>query len=364
MLGYQALLGVVQATVSGIKNPLPPAFMRATQKVIGDSGIMTRVTGERRLAGTSTYGSPARVRGLREVARTPVKCISSFESQPIDPLVLHQLMALDKYEQDKGASVIAYQVKEFAKLQQNLRIASAIMMLANGVIYRDSNGTILPTTSGENTSLRISSGMAAAHQGQCDNGTSAIVSASWATQTTNIPQQLVNLQERAAMETGYEISLLFYGKRAATNVMNNDYTLEWLARNPGMNDSWVKNSGLIPQGLFGFTWVPMWLANFRNEEDDTSYAMWDQDLVVATPSIDNVSEMEEWWGCIEGSTLVPNSIDIVNTQNSLANCELKYGMGAYAQLSHNPVGLVNYQFDVFLHYIRNPDVIWQMDTVF
>lgn len=367
IMGYVPLLGVVRTTVSGIPNPLPKEFMNVTQKCIGDSGVFTQITGERRLATTGQYGGPAKAQAQRSLARVPIKLIHSYESQPITPLTMQQLMSFNKYEQDKGAAVIGYQVREFAKRSQNLRIAATIMLLGTGVIYRDSSGNVLPTSSGSDANLTVSAQIAAAHQGQLLDTTfsgTALIDAKWSLPTTDIPQQIVALDERASQEHGYPLTHIYYGKNVAKYVMNNDFTQDYLVRNPPINTAYVKNSGIIPQGLFGKTWVPMWLSTFRSSDDATPYSLWDGDLVVFTPDPASGEELEDWWGWAEGSFLVPNTVDLVTTQQGLGAFEMKYGMGAYGQMSHNPPGLINYQFDTFLPYVRNPSVIYQADVVF
>lgn len=364
MLGYTPLLGVIETTVAGIPNPCPPQMMKRTVECVGDAGEYREVSGERRLASTSTYGSSAKAVPMREIAKRQVKLIHTFEKQPINPMDMQRLMSLNSYEQDRGASVIAHNVKNFAKRGQNLRIATTLMTLANGVIYRDSDGVVLPTTSGEDTNLRISFQVPAANQGQLNDGTTTIISASWALPTTDIPTQMIALEERAARVTGYPIQCAWYGKNIAGYLKKNDFISEWLIRNPDINDSWLKAPGQIPDGLLGIKrWIPCYTTNFRSENDTTINAIWGDDNVTFTPGCETAADLDNWWEWLEGSFLIPNTVDIVAAASSLENFKTEYGMFSYGQMAHDPAGLVNYMGDTFLGALKNGLAIYQADVV-
>jgi hypothetical protein len=363
ILGYVPLTGVIQATKSGIPNLLPPELMRKSRDVIGDSGLYTQVTGERRLASLTHYGAPSNTRDLKELASKPVKLLHTFEKQPIPPLVMQKLRNYDNYDlMRQGKQEIARQYKEFGKLFANLRIACVQLVLANGIIWVKVEGTkqrILPSASGNTYTIDFQ--MAGGNQNQI-GGT---ISAAWNVATTNIPVQLVNLEAKAAQTTGYPLRLAIYGANLPTYFTNNDYVIDYLARMPEMSVEWLKGAGQIPNGLFGFKWIPAY--TFFYERDDgtgTKDAIWPADQVTFTPDVSGGTDSEDWWEFIEGSFLVPTTVDVVTSVQSLDQFKTVYGSFGYAQMSHDPPGMVNFAGDTFLGVLRNPDAIYQCDTVF
>lgn len=360
ILGYVPLTGLIQATVSGIPNTLPPGFMKKSRDVLGDQGLYTRVTGERRTARVVKYGASAIEQALRTVATVPVKLIHSFQKQPIPPLVMQQLRQYERYEvQRMGMQEVARQVKEFGQLFGNLRIATVQQVLANGSLYVDAGGGLLPNSSGSSETYSFQM------NGNNQNQLNGVIAASWHLAATNIPNQLVVLEQRAAQLTGYPLKYAIYGANVPTYLTQNDYVIEYLARNPEMKDQWLKNPGVIPQGLFGYTWIPAYTYYYyKSDVDDTDITqankIWPDDQITFTPEIS-----EQWWEVLEGSYLVPSTLDLLpNAQGAMDAMKMVYGPFAYGQLTHDPPGVCSYMGDTFLPVLRNPDVIFQATVKF
>ena len=352
-MGYTALTGLIQATTSGIPNPLPEKFMSTTRDVIGDAGRYTRVTGQRRTARLGKYGASALRRELKDVGSVDVKLMHTFEEQPIPPLVMQALRNYENYEVQKmGMQEVARQVKEFTQLFVNLRIATIMQVLANGILYFDGSGNLLPSSSGAVETISFQ--MNANNQNQL-NG---IIAASWATASTNIPLHLRNLKKRAAQLTGYELKYAFYGVNLPTYFTTNDYVLDYLSRNPTWSNKYLESEhGEIPDGLFGLTWIPVY-NSFFEDSTGTNQEIVGVDKVIFTPDVSS-----DWWEVMQGSYLVPTSINITTDAGAAMN-SLKqvYGMFGYGLAGHNPVTVNTFYGDTFLPVIRNPDVVFQADV--
>lgn len=354
LLGQVTLTGLVNATTDGIPDPLS-MFDGAKRNVTGDAGRYTRVTGQRKTARTVKYGAAAVERELKDIATVDVKLMHSFEMQPIQPLVLQALRNYTSYEmQNRGSQEVARQVKHFGTLFKNLRIACKHQVLANGVIYFDGSGNLLPTSSGavETHSFQMS----ANNQAQL-NG---ILTTSWDNTSANIPAQLRALKARAAQTTGYPLKIAIYGRNVPTYLTQNDYVLDFLSRNPAWSGKYLdSNAGEIPDGLFGFKWVPAYEAFFE-DQDGTNQTTWPADQVTFTPEVSG-----EWWEVLEGSYLVPTSIDMkADAAAAIGSMKQVHGMFSYGLCTHNPPGVATYTGDTFIYVLRNPDVIFQADTVF
>lgn len=328
--------------------------MTSTRNVIGDSGRYTRLTGERRVARATKYGAAAIRRELRNVATVDVKLMHSFQEQPIPPLVMQQLRNYDNYEvQQMGMQEVSRQVKEFTQQSVNLRIATTILTLANGRLGFDAGGNLLPDSSYGSAIETVTFNMNANNQNQL-NG---IIGTSWNLATTDIPLDLRELKERAAQTTGYEIKYAIYGKNIPTYFEQNDHVLDYLSRSPTMREKYL-DTAEIPDGLFGLTWIPGYVSFFE-DNDGTNQALLDGDKIIFCPEISN-----EWWETLEGSYLVPTTINIVtDAAAAIGSMKQTFGMFGYGQVSHNPPTVITYYGDTFLPVIKNPDVVYQADTV-
>jgi len=354
-LGYLPLTGLIQAIKSGIPNPFPPKLFTTTRKIVGDAGRYTQVTGARTTTRLVQYGAPAKRQVLRNVASRDVKLIHTFLEQAIPPLVMQALRNYDNYEMQRmGMEEVSRQAREFTVMFMNMRIAVTALMLAYGQVGFDSDGNLLPNSGYSGATEQVSIGMNANNQNQL-NG---LISKTWSDPTTDIPLQLRNLKLQAAELTGYPLKYAFYGVNVPGYFSNNDAILDYLSRNDSMRNKWLETAE-IPDGLFGYTWVPVY-TSFWEDQNGTNQAIFGGDTVVFTPEI-----AAEWWEMIEGSYLVPTTINIqtdaVAAMNSLKQV---FGMFGYGLTSHNPPGVMSYYGDTMMPVIKVPNAVFQSNVVF
>lgn len=348
VLGYVTLTGAVKATTSGIPQPLPEAFFKATKNVIGNKGRYTRVTGERRTAPFNTYGSPAGKMDLRDVGEVDIKLLHIFGNQTLSPLVLKQLRSKNEYELDMGLDEVKRQVFENKKRFQNSRIATTLQTLHKGTLYFDKNFNLLPSSAGAFETVTFN--MNANNQNQL-NG---VIANTWVSNATDIPGQLRNLRKRAARLTGFPLKYAFYGENIPSYLVTNNFVLDYLARNPTMQAKYLDTAS-IPDGLFGFTWIPVYEA-FYEDQNGVNQDLWGPDDITFTPEVD-----ENWWEFLEGSFEVPTSIGNVYADGEAAmrSTATVYGQGGYGVVTHNPPTVESYFFDTYIGAIRVPDAVYQ-----
>lgn len=363
VLGYQYLTGTVQAVRTGIPNPLPDAFFKVSARTVGKSGRYTRLTGVRDTSRRVEYGSPAYRRALKDVGQFDVTLVHTYEEMMIDPLLFQTLRGYDSYQpQENGIQEIDRQGNEFGQRFDNLRIATVGQALSLGKNYFNSDGQLLPSSSG--AQITIDFGINATTNqgaGQDMSGT-ALRSASWATGSTNIPGDIRRIITTAVQRTGYEIGQCIYGTNIPDYIANNDEAQAYLARHPRMRDAYLDglgDQGELPDGLFGIKrWIPAYKMFFA-DKDGTVRQLWDGDLAVFCPEVNN-----EWWDMMEGTYMVPTTLnvasDMMAARGSLKTVQGKF---RYAVPCHNPPTYTTYQGDTFLGIIKNPDAIYQIDTV-
>lgn len=359
ILGYQYLTGTIQTVKTGVPNPLPPEFFNVTNKTVGKSGRYTQLTGVRDTSRRVEYGSPALRRSLKEVGQKDVTLIHTFEEMMIDPLVFQTLRGYNSYQpQQNGIDEIDRQSKEFKQRFDNLRIVTVAQMLATGKVYFNTDGQLLHSSSG--AVVTIDCGMNATTNqgaGQDMSGT-ALRSASWATGSTNIPGDVRRIIMTSVQRTGYPVNVCIYGLSVPDYIANNDEAQQYLARHPRMRDAYL-DSGELPSGLFGIEkWIPAWKMFFA-DKDGTIRQIWDEDLAVFCPDVNT-----DWWDFMEGTYQVPTTLGILGDMMAAANSfQQVQGQFRYAVPCHNPPTYTTYQGDTFLGVIKNPDAVYQIQTV-
>lgn len=345
------LTGTIQAVKTGIPDKLPPAFSSIKRQTVGDSGRYSQFRGVRKAARRVSYGAAALARELRPAEIKDVKLLHTLEQIQVNPLTLQNLRRFDSYEfQNMGKEEVARQQAEFKVYFDNLRLATTYSMLAKGAIYFNDDGNLLPTSSG--AELTVSYQISANNQNQL-NG---LITASWATANTDIPLQLRNLRKRSAQQTGYELKYAFYGSNVPSYLSNNNYVLDYLARAPAMNAKFLSN-GEVPDGLFGFTWVPVYEAFFE-DSSSTNQEIFGADTVVFTPEIN-----PEVYELLEGTYAVPSSLNVAGDMAAaMRNMRSVQGVFSYAAVTHNPPGVAMYMGDTFLPVWKVPDALYIADV--
>lgn len=354
ILGYTNLTGLIQATVTGVPDVFPPAFLTTKKTTIADSGRYTQVTGTRQTARLAMYGSPAVKRQLKDIASKDVKLLHTFEQITMDPLILQQLRDYDSYNvQQMGMQEVTRQMGEFRMYFDNLRKASLASALFLGKIYFDASGNLLPSSSG--AVVTVDFGVPAGHQGQLDVfGTGPIISGSWAA-TTDIPGQLRTLKQAARRKTGYPLKYALYGKQIPFYLTGNTLVQQYLSRNPATHQKWL-DTGELPDRLFDLTWVPAYEAFFEDQNNAFQSYVGD-DAITFCPEVS-----QDWYELMEGTYMVPSSFNAsANMATALGTLAQVTGMFAYAVPTHNPPSVDMFHGDTFLPIIKVPTAIFQAD---
>jgi hypothetical protein len=236
---------------------------------------------------------------------------------------------------------------------------AAIQMLKSGVIYWDTNGNLLPSSSSAYDTAGYSVNIPANNQNQL-NG---IISTSWALPSTNIPQQLRILKKTARQLSGYPLKYAFYGENCPSYLQINEFVKDWFIRYPEKRDQFY-DTAEIPDGTLGFTWIPVY-ESFYEDQNGTNQALWNADQVTFTPPLTGLPDHMRWWRMIEGSWEVPTSLNVQSdAMESLKSCKTVWGMGGYSAVIMNPVRITAFMFDTFLPTIVAPATVFQAITAF
>ena len=354
ILAPDNLIGIFSTIVNGVpEDILPAGFNAVTERFQGNQGRYTKVAGTQTVATVTNYGSPAQTVNKWGIGTIPVTMLHSFESISFEPLDLLNLLAEDSpIRQAMGRQTVERNLANFGARQRSLVISAIYSALMSGYVYFDSAGNLLPSTTG--SAFGIDYGVSAAHRNQLDG----LITASWATSTTDIPGQIEGLQAIARQTSGKPLRNAFYGKAVPGYLAANQNVDALLRGSPGLAEQRARGFNSIPNGLFGMNWIPASAAFYR-DANGVVQTWCASDKVVFTPEPDG-----EWWGVLEGSYVVPQSLQIAGTAaEALSQFREVLGPFSFAGVNINPPGVTQYSGNTFLPVLKNPDAIFIADVV-
>lgn len=357
LLGYRTLCGIIQANTDGVPDVLPKQFDSANRSVLMDDGEYTVVYGNRGVARRQQFGSPARKRNLRPVGRQPVKLMHFIEEVEFGAKTMMKLMSKDSYQQDSAHEEFRSQVAYFNTYFTNLRQTFKLMTLKTPTFYFDSDGNLLPSSSGADSNRTLTMYSQNANNINQLNG---IIATTWENTAADIPAHLRNLKQASIANTGYEVKYAIYGKNVPSYLGLNTQVQAFMARNGRRNEDYLA-SNEIPDGLFDFKWIPGYRQFWKSGEEQTTtnYVLGDDDIIFCP------EPNAGWWERLDGSYPVPTDINIVSSaEQALANISLETGKFAYAEVVRKPIGALLTTGDTFAYVLKVPDAVYVADVKF
>ncbi len=376
VLGAKNIIAVIQKVKPGLREALlPTEMLTPTRKVSGNYGTYHMTVGERRAARVTNYGAPAQTYEPTGISEVPVNFIHSFQDMPITPSALMNLLDEGNENRQKiGMETIGRQTGDFARTFRNLRVASIMMMLANGKIMTDGLGRL--TMDSTKATRTVNFQIPAQNQGnlpipryvQNSAGKSVvtsapIISALWSTASTNILQQINNLKQAAALLTGFPLKHAFIGVNVKNYLFSNTLYQEYLKFNPAAQAALINNE--VPNGLADLVWHEMSESFYSQDLPNPGTALspnaaipiFGPNSVVFTPGFD-----EPWYELIEGSFTIPtDSLMAKDAMELIDSLEEAFGHFGFAKMGvdKQPSTIVEYQGDTFLPVITVPYSIFQ-----
>jgi len=357
-LYFENLIGSVQQVLGGVpEDVLPPGFLNVTDRVEGKTGEYTMAAGTRETARIVAYGSPARQRVMTGVKKVPVSLLHTFESLPADPTVLMQLQSEESnVRQVMGRETIARNLVDFGTRFRNLRVSCVYSIFKYGAIYFDSEGNLLPSSTGAYYTVDFQ--VPVGNKDQLDIlGEGEIIDASWATAATDIIAHVRNIKSAARKKTGYVLKHCFYGPNLPSRLLGNTMIKSLIAGSPNLNEAFVNAPSEIPQGLLGLQWHPIADAFFVDA--DGAYQSWfsgDEAIFTPDPSPD-------WWGLMEGTYPVPTTTEIsADMAQAVNSFQAIQGAFSFATVSYNPPSIMHFAGDTFLPLLKNPWAVFLADV--
>lgn len=358
-LSYVPLCEMVELVQSGVPNPLGnrvPAFFNLKEEVYGNKYGRVGFNGTRRLARNNPYLAPGKQTRKQSFTSQDRMLLTPKETMPFMEEFREIFRQFENFEPQKNRFMDL--LKKQTAVQKwnfdNFRIMAVHSLIAlGGVIYLDSDGYMLPSSSGADNTIDM--GVPASNKNQLGG----IISASWATASTDIVTQLLNIGTEAEKRTGYKLKYAFYSKNIQSYLSTNTTIKEYLSRDntAGLRDKWL-TTGALPSGLFDLEWVPM-QNSFYEDAGGTNREIFPVDQVTFTPDI-----TKQVYAIVEGTTPVPKEFcAFANTAEQLMNnYDERRGMVQYAWGTMEPPQINAVMADCFCPELKVPSAYFFADV--
>lgn len=354
LLSYVPLTKSVEEIKTGIPKVFPDSFWSLTEDISGDAAEYVVYKGTRQTARALNYGAPPRQTAKSDISTQKIKLIHTSEEIQFQQELFKIFRDWENYkpQQHWAAQQLAYQGRNFRTRFDNLRVAVVSGMLANGKVWFDANGNLLPSSSGAD--LTIDQGIPSANIGTLS--AQGVVTTAWSDPAANIPTQINNLKMLARQRSGYQLKYAFYGKNVAGWMASNTSMQAYFSRNPTRNQQWVDN-GTIPDGVLDLTWIPV-QDSFFEDQNGAVQEIFPADQITFFPEITSAT-----YAFYQGSVWVPTTYGIMpDTEAALASLKEAYGIFRYAQLTTKPVAIFDVVGDTFLPRFKVPGSVFIIDT--
>jgi hypothetical protein len=354
LFSYRNISEAIEATSTGIPNPLPPAFSSIKEQVIGNETTYHTKYGERRIVARTEYSSPSKATSQKKIGQKPLILTSFANHVVVEPqqyVRLREISSLAPVIAQRDANeFIAKVVLDHKTMYENNRIAHQVQLLNKAAYWYDETGKLLQSSSG--AVVTVDMGVPAANKNQI-GGT---IATSWADAAADIFVQIENLKKKAVQNTGRPLKHAFYGQNIPGYLYKNTSFKHYFQFNPQYLAAFTSNPGVIPNGFLGLEWHQMRDA-FYELEDETKVQLYDDDNVTFTPEID-----KNVYTLFEGSVLVPTFVGV--QQGSTPTSDLKYGICGYSVHNLDPVQMKLVMNDNVMPMWKNPLDMYIADCVF
>jgi hypothetical protein len=340
------LTEMVQRIKPGLPKVLPDEFYAVSgPPVTGDRVAMPMSEGARDVPKVLPYMSPARQAGKYTLSLKNVVLLWLAEVMPFGKELMTIYRQFSSYapQDNRAGDLLRFQCEQLRQKFDNFRVAAVNSVFArDGKIYIDSDGNLLPTSSGAD--YTFDNGVPAGN-----SGTFGGILSTWNT-SADIPSQVNNFKAYALKQTNWPIATAVYGQGVSGRLAVNTAFQAYLARNPNYNSHYI-NTGEIADGVLGLKWVKAQDAYFV-DQNGTAQTQFRTDYITFCPDLKGTYKL------LEGTTPVPKDGTMAaqgDVEAALRSMVEVPGIGSYAYVTFNPIQLHQFMFDCVAPVLAAPD---------
>lgn len=358
VLGAETLLGLTGDYAKELPiTHLPETLFRGrcVRPINSNTGYVLVGAGTNKTAKVAQRGSPGRPITLSGMSRRPENLLHSSNSVEIKAdLLMNLINPRTGADEVFARAEVARNVRESVVLSMNLRTQAISSLFGLSKIWYDINGDPLASSSG--AVVTVDPGIPANNLNQLNS----LITASWATASTPIVSNLMNVQRQGLVNAKGRcgpIRNAVYGSKIFQYIYDNTQAQAYLSRMPGGQQAFA--NGTIPQGFAGIAnWWPGYQGFYNNASDTTVFPFGD-DTLALFPDPD-----PSWFELQEGvQPIIEGAATSYATLDDLAKAiGPKSGMFSYAIPKFNPVGGEMIFGDNFLPAIHIPEVVFIADV--
>jgi hypothetical protein len=311
--------------------------------------------GTRQGARVVARSSPSRARELPGATRRYATALNFKETMTIDPDMQDALKSDNPIVNQNAQIKFINDMANFREFFDTSRVNAVASVFANGAIYIDTNGNLLPNSTGAVET--VGPGIATAQMlipGAATGGDAGKYSlGDFSNASTNIAGALRGYRDSLRRLNNYTADTIIYGVNMPDYLAKNTVHKEYFARYPEIRASLVAKNE-IPNGTLGFNWTPvhemyMAVAGATPAADDTTNTWFGPNFIGIMPTIEG-----NWYELFEGGNLVPKGI--AGPQSSMDDMlnllDVVNGQYSFAEMTSNPVALNVHMGDSFLPVIK------------
>jgi len=351
LVNYDEMLNTYVTAGATLPTPATDLLYQNPKDCISDEVKVMYSTMTRRPAPFNRRGAVARVIDKNGKTTREAAMFVQFNKQQFSQDVF--MAVLNDEDGRTIAAKAAQEVDfhtEFARVRHKMSMeALASKVLTGQTVYLDQNGDLRESSNANYDAITF--GFSSAHQGQLNNGTSAIITASWATAGTKILDHLENLKIRAASENQPPPVRAIMNSGMKTYLRANTQFKEWIAASYNLSEAALRGDEIEVIGGMKFEF---WDQTYLNDSGTYTKIIPDNMVIFLPDTMD-------WIQPLRGLTLVPGSIEVGSGLNNLQEA---YGDFAYTKMSEDPIGMDSYMGNVFGWCVKEPLAVWQATVVF
>jgi hypothetical protein len=358
LLGYKAL-GAVYEEYGRQASPCPIYDFYNTGPVENmdtDTVEFMYLSRIRQAAPLNFRDQPARVMQPTGMGKRQMTMLRMFNSLHFGFGSLQMLMEPDsRILQRKGMTTIRTQIQDFATKDANTKRLFAAKALSDGIVYKNTAGQILESSSGSD-GAPVDLGVPATNQGKIDQanfgGSGDIINVAWDQPTAKILTDLNQLTRAAE----------YANCPPPKHIWLQSSNRFWLRENTELLAFYNAGKERLDKDLRGDTFeVEGYTFHFSDSTYETSAGAVGYHIPATKAIVTPDPNDSRWLARAAGLEYVPTTLDIGNTVEELANSLAEvYGAFTYAVGGHNPVGINLFMGENWLFGFREPKAVWQL----
>ncbi len=353
ILSWVPLTSAVEVIRGGIPRPLTDKFYETREQFSGTVASYVNWQGTRQVARMQPANAPPQPTNKLPLSSTSVVMLSYQESMPFAEELIRWLREWEDYKPQQNMALrnIMMQGEEFGRRFENAEVAAVNGTIANGKLWFDNQGNMLPSSSGAFNTV---------DQFIPTNNTgtlNGLLTGSFADPNFDIVTFVSQkLKPRALLDTNYPVRTAVYGANIPGYLAINNYTkLQW-GYQKEVAMAYLATGG-IPKDFLGLEWINA-SEMYYQDASSVNQLQFPPDQITFMPEI-----TKQTWTVYEGSTFIPTNFNpVADVGAALKSWAEKFGRWRYAYVPQGMRTLIDIAGHVFAPRFKIPGSVYLLNA--